>query len=132
MVKRLIKTLLFERGELYVCVNGRRLLLAYCDPKIEVYEHRQSITAIGMNGYQVKSYHVAITLCENMDFTRDAEIAFLETVTDFELVADIQRSDGIFEQMVFKRLTPEEINLGETWKFEVSGQLELIKKLLAL
>ena len=27
MVKRLIKTLLFERGELYVCVNGRRLLL---------------------------------------------------------------------------------------------------------
>ena len=85
-----------------------------------------------MNGYQVKSYHVAITLCENMDFTRDAEIAFLETVTDFELVADIQRSDGIFEQMVFKRLTPEEINLGETWKFEVSGQLELIKKLLAL
>ena len=129
MIQRLIKTLYCERGELFGITNGRRILLAKCEPKIEIMELSQSVNSIGVQGYNVKKQHVSIVLCEEPETTRVVDAVFLQTVTRFELSTDIQRTDGVFEKIVFDNLAPEEINLGGDWKFQVVGQGELTKKL---
>ena len=54
---------------------------------------------------------------------------FLRTVSQFELSADIQREDGVFENIVFDSLYPVEIDLDIDWIFETENQT-LIRKLL--
>lgn len=130
MIKRLIRTLFLERGELYVITNGRRVLLAHCEPEAHIYECSQNIKSVGMRTYGVKTCHMAIVLCSDMDFTREADEDFLKTVTRFELSSDIQRSDGVFEKITVENLAPDELDLNGKWTFEVIGQQELIRKLI--
>ena len=44
---RLLLTLPCENGELFYCLSGRRIALARCKPKIEIYEHTAQVRAIG-------------------------------------------------------------------------------------
>lgn len=132
MMKKLRKILTFENGELYTVTSGRRILLARCEPMIEIFEQSSNIPAIGAGGYKVKKYHMAIILCDDLDTTRNVDEDFLRAVTGFELYADIQRQDGVFENIVFDNLTPTEIDLDGEWKFEINGQPELVKKLMAI
>lgn len=132
MIKKLIKTLFFERGEMYTVTNGRRILMARCEPKIEIYEHRQNIKAVGMRNYSVKKYHIVVVLCSDLDFTRDIDEKFLRSVSRFEMTADIQRDDGIFEKVFFEGLQPVKIEFDGEWEFEIENQPELIKKFMEL
>lgn len=131
MTKCLIQTLLFENGELYGIVRGRRILLAQCDPKVEIYEHSTDVPMPGMQRYRVKKRQTGMVLCPSPDTTRQIDEGFLRAVTRFEVFADIQREDGIFEKIRFDNLIPNEIDLDGDWKFEV-GENEIIKRLLAL
>ena len=131
MIKRLIETLLLEDGELYGIVRGRRVLLARCEPKVEVYEHSTDVPVLGAQGYREKKRQIGMVLCPSPDTTRRVDEDFLRTVTRFEVSADIQREDGIFEKIRFDNLMPDEINLDGDWKFEV-GNNDIIKRLLAL
>lgn len=128
-MRTLIKTLCAESGELYAVIDGRRILLAKCRPVVEVYEHTVTVPLLGAKSYGVKSYHSAIALCPDPETTRDVAADYFRGVTRFELSADIQRSDGIFERIRFD-LTPEEIDLCGTWRFGVDGSPEIINKLL--
>lgn len=132
MRKRLVKTLLFEHGELYGIIDGRRILLARCEPRVELFEHSTDVPVLGEQGYQVKRCHIGIVLCPTPDTTRNIDEKFLQMVTRFELSADIQRTDGIFEKTFFDPLLPEEINIGGDWIFTVSDQSQLLRKLFAL
>ena len=64
-----------------------------------------------------------------MEYTRDVDEKFLRTVSQFELSADIQRVDGVFENIIFDGLYPVEIDLDIDWIFETENQM-LIRKLL--
>ena len=84
---------------------------------------------LGRQSYTVKKRHISIVICSDMEYTRDVDEKFLRTVSQFELSADIQREDGVFENIVFDSLYPVEIDLDIDWIFETENQT-LIRKLL--
>lgn len=129
-MKTLIKTLFGERGELYTVADGRRVLLARCCPKIEIYQHSQRVNSIGVHGCNVKSRHVGVVICAEREMTRETSLDFLERVSRFEFLGDFQREDGIFERIRFDNIVPDELNLDDDWTFEVVGQMELVKRLM--
>lgn len=132
MLKRLVKTLVCEKGELFGIINGRRILLAKCKPRLEIMENSQQVNSIGVQGYNVKKRYVTLVLCKEPQTTREVDVDFLRTVTRFEMSADVQRTDGIFENIVFDSILPDEIELDGNWKFQVIGQEDLAKKLLVI
>jgi len=132
MIKKLLKTLAFEKGELYGIIDSRRILLANCQPKAEIYEHSTRVTSFGRSGYGVKSNHVVLVFCPEPETTREIDAEFLQTVSRFELHAEIQREDGVIEVIRFDNLSPCEIELGGDWEFEVIDPGNLAKKLLTL
>lgn len=128
-MQTLIKTIHAESGELYAVIDGRRILLARCRPVVEVYEHTVTVPLLGAKSYGVKNYHSAIALCPDPGTTREVDAEYLRSISRFELTTDIQRSDGVFERIRFD-LTPEEIDLCGTWRFDVDGSPDTINKLL--
>lgn len=42
-MQTLIKTLDTDKGEVFTVVGGRRILLAKCHSRIEIYEHSQNV-----------------------------------------------------------------------------------------
>lgn len=131
MIKRLVKTLRLEDGKLYGTVGDQRVTLAYCEPRVEIYEHRQDIPVMNKRSYGVKKMHAAIVLCPTPETTRAVDAEYLSRVSRFELSADIQRQDGIFETLRLD-LEPTEIDLDGDWEFELIGSPELIKKLCVI
>lgn len=129
-MERLILTLPCERGELFYISAGRRILLANCTPCIEIYEHTSRVSAIGGSG--IKTIHAALALCGEPDFTRAVDEDFLKTVDAFDLSADIQRKDGIFEVFHFRNMQLHEINFEGEWTFELNEKQEVLRKLLTL
>lgn len=129
MRKRIIKTIHLEQGELYGIIGGRRILLAKCNPRVEIMEHSTSVPMLGAQSYQIKRRHIGIVLCPSPDTAREIDEVFLQTVTRFELSADMQRTNGIFENLIFDVLIPREIDLDGDWIFEVAEQSEAFKRL---
>ncbi|MDO4301245.1 MAG: hypothetical protein Q4D26_07645 [Clostridia bacterium] len=130
-MKKLLKTLFLENGELYSIIDNRRTILAHCKPKIEIYEDATNISTIG-KGYKVKKKRLSIILCNDLELTREVDENYFHKVIRFELVGDFQRTDGVFERLTFDSLTPMEIDLDGDWSFEIIGESEFIKKLLTL
>lgn len=129
-MERLLLTLQCERGELFYIKAGRRILLANCTPVIDIYEHTSPVQAIG--GCDVKRIHAALVLCGNPEFTRPVDAAFLNGVDCYDLTADIQRKDGIFEAFHFRNIQPHSIEIGGEWRFALNEKPEFFRRLLAL
>ena len=129
MTKRLIKTLPFESGELFGIVDGRRLLLARCCPKAELYECVTDVPVLGAHGYKIKQRTAGIVLCPSPDTVVTEEL--LRRVSRFELFADVLRSDGVIENIRFDSLIPDEIDIDGDWVFEIN-EYSLLKKLSEL
>jgi hypothetical protein len=133
MRKSLVKTLYFENGELHAVINGNRTLLANCKPIIEIYEEAYRISTIGSGGYGYKKNRITIALCNEMEFTRnDIGVELLRRISSFDLFADVQRKDGIFENLAFYNIIPDELIDGGTWSFEVPQDSEIARKLLSI
>lgn len=128
MIKRLVKTLMLENGKLFGTVGDQRVTLAYCEPRVEIYEHQQDIPVMNKRSYSVKKIHAAIVLCPTPETTRTVDAEYLSRISHFELSADTQRQDGIFEALRLD-LSPLEIDLDGDWEFELVGSPELIRKL---
>lgn len=131
MEKHLLLTLPCEKGELYSMVDSRRVKLADCTPKIEIYEISSLVPILGRS-CKVKRYQAALVLCEDMDFTRRMDEKYLRTVSNFILSTEVQRKDGVFEVLNFSNLRPDDIEIGGTWTFEILESPERIKRLLEL
>ncbi len=58
------------------------------------------------------------------------ETGYFRTVKRFDLSADFQRTDVLFETLYFDALIPEEIDLDWDWTFLVLDNPELLKKAL--
>lgn len=128
-MKRLIKTLVGENGQLYTAQNGNRVLLANCIPQLEIYEEVAYIPALGA-GAKIKKRHISLVLCGEPELTREVDTGFFRTVTKFDLSADFQRTDGVFETLFFDALIPEEIDLDGDWTFWLRDDAEMLKGLL--
>lgn len=125
MTKRLVKTLPFESGELYGIVDGRRLLLATCKPKAELYECLTDVPVLGAQSYKIKSRAAGIVLCPSPHTNVTAQL--LSRVSRFELSGDVVRLDGVLENVRFDSLIPQEIDLDGDWKFEIPDYSLLVK-----
>lgn len=132
MVQRLVKTITCENGNLYSVIDGRRILLATCSPRIEITEQSANVKSIGVHGFNVKKNYITLVLCNTPGLTKELDMDFWNKVTGFGIEADIQRTDGIFEKMYFDNAVPKEINLDGDWVFEVAEQPGLTKKLLKI
>ena len=51
------------------------------------------------------------------EFTREVDIEYLQRVTAFDLTAQVQRADGVFEVITFNNIEPESINPDGDWVF---------------
>lgn len=129
-MKRLVKTLYCGGGELYATKAGRRMLLAHCNPRIEVYEESKYVPMAG-NGYHVKTWHISLVLCESLDLTCEVGPDYFTGVTGFDLKTDIQRTDGILEAFTFNNISPVELDLMGEWKFSIEDPA-VIRNLLTL
>ncbi len=106
----LVKRVRLENGELYIKLNGEMILLARCEPIIEVYEQAMSINAIGYKKPSIKRLRYSLILCGNSVYTRKVDENYLYKAKGFTLVAEKQRRDGIFERLTFDELTINDIN----------------------
>ena len=130
-MERLLMTLPCERGELFYTASGRRILLAHCEPEIQIYENSAPVPA--PSGIDVRFYHAVVVLCTEPDCTRPVDARFLRTVEGFELAADIQRRDGVFERFHFHNLWPEELEkFKSTRTLSLQEPQERIRRLLTL
>lgn len=128
-MKRLVKTLAGENGQLYTVQNGNRVLLANCIPQLEIYEEVTHIPALGA-GAKVKKRHISLVLCGEPELTREVDVNFFKEAMRFDLSADFQRTDGVFETLFFDALIPEEIDLDGDWIFWVQDNQQVLKRLL--
>lgn len=128
-MKRLVKTLIGENGQLYTVQNGNRVLLANCIPQLEIYEEVTYIPALGV-GAKVKKRHISLVLCGEPELTREVDVNFFKEAMRFDLSADFQRTDGVFETLFFDALIPEEIDLDGDWIFWVQDNQQVLKRLL--
>ena len=129
-MKRLLLTIPCERGELFYISSGRRVLLASCEAELKIYEHTSRIQAIGGSG--VKRIYGVLALCETAELTRPVDDRFLSSVDGFDLSADIQCQNGVFEVFHFRNIQPEEINEGGNWIFSLNEKQELYRRLITI
>ena len=129
-MEKLVLTLQCENSELFYISAGRRILLANCTPCLKIYEHTGYVSAIG--GAGVKKIRAVLALCGEPDFTRPVDVDFLKKVDGFDLSADIQRRDGVFEVFHFRNMQLHEINCNNEWTFELNEKQEVLQKLLTL
>ena len=129
-MKRLLMTIPCEHGKLFYVSSSRRILLADCTADLKIYEHTSRVKAIG--GVGIKRIYAALALCDAAEFTRPVDDAFLNSVDCFDLSADIQCQNGVFEVFHFRNIQPEEIDTEGKWVFSLNEKQELYRKLLTL
>ena len=117
--KTLLKTIPLERGELYSTVNGKRHLLANCAPKLEIYENETQVAVLG-RWQGIKKTEYSIVICYDTEFTRNIDNSYLKSISAFDLKAQVQRKDGVFEVVNFNNITPTSVWTDENWEFDVN------------
>ena len=112
----LLKTIPLSDGRLYATADGMRCLLASTVPVLEVYENETTVPILG-KGRQIKKMSYSLVLCKDSEFTREVDIEYLQSVTAFDLTAQVQRADGVFEAITFNNIEPESIQSDGDWVF---------------
>ena len=84
-MKKLIKTLNCENGELFVVTNERRVLLAKCEAEVMLYEHSVNVPVLG-RGLVIKRRDVALLVT----FKHRPECA-----TDERFIRQSPKSSGV-------------------------------------
>lgn len=126
----LIKTIQLESGELYAEISGDRVLLARCEPKIEVYEQTMPVTAIVYKGKKYKRLRYSLILCGNSVYTREVDEEYFYNTKGLTLIAEKQRYDGIFERLTFDDLTINDIKSNMDLILDIKPNSEIMKKLV--
>ncbi|MDO4765170.1 MAG: hypothetical protein Q4A29_03850 [Eubacteriales bacterium] len=112
-MKILIDTIKTENAELYSIENGKRYLYAKPVAKIEHYEEQTKMALLGSLSCKVRKRRITLAV-----LGVHATIEKLEKITRFELIADIQRPDGVYQRIRFDKLIPVDLDLDGEWTFE--------------
>ena len=89
----LLKTIPLSDGKLYATTGGMRCLLASTVPVLEVYENETTVPILG-KGRQVKKRSYSLVLRKDSEFTREVDLEYLQSVTAFDLTAQVQSRRG--------------------------------------
>jgi len=131
-MKTLIKTLEFENGSFFAVKDGRRTNISDCPFIVEIYEIKKNIQVLGIVGYEMKIIHNAEINCETTQTSRDITEEYIESISRYEFVGDVQREDGIFERFLFDRIKLTHFDLfKKIWKFDIedSGSINRLIKI---
>lgn len=128
-MKRFLKTLNFENGKIFACVDGDRYLIAEANPTAEIHELVTPVKAMGETGV-VKSFLFSIIICPAPDFKRKIDNELLNKVSRFEITAYIFKPNGEFENIRFDDISLVEIQPDGNWTFECENQ-QLIRKIVS-
>lgn len=125
-----VKRISGENGEIFAVLDGRRYLIARCQPSIELYERKHSVPVLGGRRCHTKTTHIGIVVCVDREAVKRLDLSQWSKATSFILSGDFERNDGAFEPLVFSEIIPLEQDLGEeVWEFELVGQPDIIRKL---
>ena len=87
----LLKTIPLSDGRLSATTGGMRCLLASTVPVLEVYENETTVPILGKDR-QIKKMSYSLMLCKDSEFTREVDLEYLQSVTAFDLTAQVQRA----------------------------------------
>lgn len=124
-----------NKAALWALVGNEVLKLASCRAEIEVSEDVKSMKLCGSDTeYKVKSYRLALILCEDMKFSlsRSIDTDFLKDVSKFKLrfePVETKRDGYILTLNEFDNIKPVEIDLNGRWIFDITDKLDIIKSL---
>lgn len=127
--KTRIKSIDTENGTIYVVRNGLRSVIARSDITIHVYENATTIPVLG-KGYDVKRRYVTIAVSSDAEYTREVDEEYLRSISQFDITAEIERPDGVFERLILNNVLPIEINLDGDWIFELPHMPKTLAVLL--
>jgi hypothetical protein len=132
-MKCLYKSFKAFNGKLFAIMNGQRILIAECSPRIEVWKHTNELPILG-KGSGIKAYKISIVFCEddNSELKKYVDMDKLMGISSFELVTDVLKENG--EEMVhmqLKNMTQTDIELYGDWTFnlDVVETNEILQKL---
>ncbi|MBQ9879003.1 MAG: hypothetical protein IJM45_01080 [Clostridia bacterium] len=127
----LINTLRGERGELYFRKGGRRVRLASCSPKIEIWQEETSAPCIGGETL-IRRLFFSVVICGDTILTRDVDEAFIRSVEGFDLNVELQRTDGNYKLVKITDLPLHEYDAtANRWTFVTNAyQSANVKHLL--
>ena len=73
---------------------------------------------------------IILKTSRELELMREVDANFFKKAVRFDLSADFQRVDGVFETLFFDALIPEEIDLDGDWIFWMQDNQQVLKRLL--
>ena len=126
-MKRLIKTLPCEYGELFVTTAGQRLSLAKFNGRIEIFEHTTMVPILNTLQKGIKTIHASVMICGDLEYQREAPDKLIHSGNVFDATADVEGERITFAGMSFEDSDP----IVNELTFNITD-LELVKKLLKM
>ena len=126
-MKRIIKTLRCENGNLFVTSAGQRLPFADFSGRIEIEEHTTLVPILGTVQKGTKRICASFIVCEDVLYTRAFDDTFIPSGKVYDATADVAGNRLTFSGLRFEDSDPIENEL----IFEITD-MELIQKLLTL
>lgn len=128
MTTHIIKTIAGYNGELYGVISNRRILIAKCNPQIEIREQRQNIPAFGRSSAE-KKIHITLVICNDTDVKCPETKEYFDSIEEYDISMLVQRADGAMLPITLNNLIPE---YNEAWAFSVDVPQAMMNKLLNL
>ena len=129
--KRVIKSIPCSNGKLFGTIGTQRKILAECEPVIEVYRQDNPITVLGRTSHALKSYHIALVLCDVTSLWPGVDYNLVQKVSGYDITADVLLEGNILKQISLSQLYPELIDPRDRWEFSMEDQVK-VDELLSL
>lgn len=114
-----------ENGELYGTIGTMRVWLFGCRSELEVRTKTYQLPARGTATYSVRNESYCVALCYDTSEC-EIDVGDIKEITAYDLSAEFQRKDGVYETVVIRNLIPVDIDLANgEWLFEVPKNNEL-------
>lgn len=127
---KVVGTIYFETGDLYVVVNNNRYKLATCKPHIDVHRTVFPISRIGKGRGTGSKPSYSIVFCtENIYAIEDLDEEFFRNVTQFDISLEYRAQDGSLRTEAINNLIPVSLDIGKDWVFEIQDVNEGLKLL---
>jgi hypothetical protein len=130
-MKRLIKTLVCENGELFVITRGLRIPLAKCEAEIKLYEYSVDVPVLG-RGLVITRREVALLITFKHRPKCATDEKFINSISRIEFRGDILQPDGAVECVYFDNcLLDGDLDLTDagTCQFELRCPQEMLNRL---
>lgn len=125
----LTREIQFSSGKLYGIRGELRLPVCSCYPLVKIYRHDSYVPILGRTKSDAKEYHIGIVFPEEPAFVPGIDEAAIESMTSFDLIAEVLLNNQEFRVFEFRNLYSE-YESGE-WELQTEDQ-SLLMKLLAI